>query len=54
MESKKAYEKPEIKKVALVSDEAVLSNCKSSVTPSAGPGADDCTATACKEFGLLS
>lgn len=50
MEEKKKYEKPEIKKVSLVSEEAVLSGCKQEIV---GPGPDfefPCSVSACKDL----
>jgi hypothetical protein len=47
---KKPYVKPEIKKVELRPEEAVLGNCKTGV--SAGPGSGTCnTPAACSALG---
>jgi hypothetical protein len=56
MESKKRYEKPAIKKVALVSEEAVLLGCKISLIGGPGPNSNDCRTPTpgCKVLGTAS
>ncbi|MGD8465764.1 MAG: hypothetical protein PVI09_18030 [Anaerolineae bacterium] len=57
MESKKRYEKPAIKKVALVSEEAVLLGCKISLIGGPGPNSNDCLSPppeGCKVSGTAS
>jgi hypothetical protein len=57
MESKKRYEKPEIKKVALVSEEAVLLGCKVAVAGGTGPNSNNCldpVPIGCKVTGTAS
>jgi hypothetical protein len=50
IKEKKPYVKPEIKKVELRPEEAVLGNCKTGV--SAGPGSGTCnTPSACSAIG---
>lgn len=52
MQEKKKYEKPEIKKVSLVAEEAVLAGCKRAVDVPTGPDFElPCYVTACKTIG---
>jgi hypothetical protein len=45
---KKPYQKPEIRKIELKPEEAVLGGCK--IASLAGPGTGDCTTLSCTAF----
>ena len=48
-EKRRPYRKPELRRVQLRPEEAVLGNCKTSGT--AGPAAADCTSFSCSTNG---
>ena len=47
--SKKNYEKPEIKQVAIIPEEAVLSGCKRDAGDGTGKNNKGCNASACRK-----
>ena len=48
MHEKKKYFKPEIKKIKLFTDEAVLTGCKADVSDNSGKNSKGCNFAGCK------